>query len=348
MKKQVKTIAIFNHKGGVSKTTTTFNLGWILAEHGKRVIMVDADPQCNLTGLILGYNKTELEDFYKKPGVNNLRAGLAPAFESQPRLIEAVDCIEVAGREGLFLLPGHINLAEYEITLGISQQLSGTIVTVRNLPGAANYLFEKTAKKYKADYLIIDMSPSVSSINQNLLMTSDYFIVPTAPDYFSVMAIDSLRSIIPRWNHWSVQAQSMDVFTEATYPYPKKTPKFLGTIVQNYRLRAGKASSAFQSWINEINKSVNNQLIPALASCSMLLPDDKYKEINVQDNYLLTQVSDFNSLIAYSQKEQTPVFALSANQLVSGGKVVERQEASIKAFKAIFDALALKIIKVTS
>jgi cellulose biosynthesis protein BcsQ len=40
-------IALFNHKGGVSKTTTTFNLGWILAEHGNRVVLVDADPQCN-------------------------------------------------------------------------------------------------------------------------------------------------------------------------------------------------------------------------------------------------------------------------------------------------------------
>ncbi|WP_204376016.1 ParA family protein [Hymenobacter coccineus] len=165
MTKSVKTVAIFNHKGGVSKTTTTFNLGWILAEQGKRVIIVDADPQCNLTGMILGYNKTELEAFYKKPGINNLRDGLAPAFKSQPRLIEPVECIEVAGRKGLFLLPGHINLAEYEITLGIAQQLSGTIVTVRNLPSAADYLFAETAKKYDADYLIIDMSPSVSSIN---------------------------------------------------------------------------------------------------------------------------------------------------------------------------------------
>lgn len=348
MEKEVKTIAIFNHKGGVSKTTTTFNLGWILAEQGKRVIIVDADPQCNLTGMILGYNKTELEDFYKKPGVNNLRDGLAPAFESQPRLIEPVECIEVKGRKGLFLLPGHINLAEYEITLGIAQQLSGTIVTVRNLPGAADYLFSETAKKYDADYIIIDMSPSVSSINQNLLMTSDYFIVPTSPDYFSVMAIDSLRSIIPRWNHWSVQAQGMEVFTGATYPYPKKTPKFLGVIIQNYRLRGGKASQAFQSWINEINTSVNEQLIPALKGGNMLLEDDNYSDSGMTKDYLLTQVSDFNSLIAYSQKAQTPVFALAANQLVSGGKARERQELSIRNFKNIFTALALKIIEMTN
>ncbi|MCL1857050.1 MAG: ParA family protein, partial [Kiritimatiellaeota bacterium] len=49
-----KVIAMFNHKGGVSKTTTTFHLGWKLARLGQRVLMVDADPQCNLTGLTLG------------------------------------------------------------------------------------------------------------------------------------------------------------------------------------------------------------------------------------------------------------------------------------------------------
>jgi len=83
-----KKIALFNHKGGVSKTTTTFHLGWILAELGKKVILVDADPQCNLTGLVLGYQKKiELEDFYQSGKNQNLRDGLSPAFESIPKLI---------------------------------------------------------------------------------------------------------------------------------------------------------------------------------------------------------------------------------------------------------------------
>ncbi len=64
-------IALFNHKGGVSKTTTTFNIGWMLAEKGKKVILVDADPQCNLTGLILGYDYIDLEEFYHDPRTND-------------------------------------------------------------------------------------------------------------------------------------------------------------------------------------------------------------------------------------------------------------------------------------
>ena len=54
-----KQISLFNHKGGVSKTTTAFNLGWMLASKGKRVLLVDCDPQCNLTGMFLGFKGIE-------------------------------------------------------------------------------------------------------------------------------------------------------------------------------------------------------------------------------------------------------------------------------------------------
>ena len=80
-----KTIALFNHKGGVSKTTTTFNLGWMLAEKGYRVVMVDADPQCNLTGLVADYQSGDLSSFYQDHPEQNMYDALAPAFQAQPR-----------------------------------------------------------------------------------------------------------------------------------------------------------------------------------------------------------------------------------------------------------------------
>ena len=164
-------IALFNHKGGVSKTTTTFHLGWMLAAKGKTVILADADPQCNLTGLVLGNEEDGFENWYELESERNVKAGLAPAFESLPRLIDPVNCYSVPERTGLFLLPGHIGLSEYEVTLGIAQELSASIQTLQNLPGAPSYLLDKTAEAYDADYVLIDMNPSLSSLNQNLLMT---------------------------------------------------------------------------------------------------------------------------------------------------------------------------------
>ncbi|MEG5067380.1 AAA family ATPase [Microcoleus sp. B3-A4] len=342
----VHKIALFNHKGDVSKTTTTFNLGWMLATKGKKVIIVDADPQCNLTGMVLGSStKEELEEVYKKE--QNIKSGLAPAFESRPKLIEAVDCLPVERCEGLFLLPGHVGFAEYEVTLGIAQELSGSIQALQNLPGSISYLFQKTAKKFEADYILIDMSPSLSSINQNLLMTSDFFILPTSPDFFSVMAIDSLATILPKWYAWAQKASEMRILKDAAYPFPKVTPRLLGTIVQNYRTRKGVAAAAFQNWIDVIEEAVSARLVPSLQANSMLLAKEMYESQDIGRDFCLAKISDFNSLIAKSQEHQTPVFALTPEQIEQVGIVLTGTLEAQKPFIETFSKLADRIIGLT-
>lgn len=342
----VQKIALFNHKGGVSKTTTTFNLGWMLATKGKKVIIVDADPQCNLTGMVLGFStKEELEELYEKN--QNIKSGLAPAFESRPKLIEAVDCLPVEGCDGLFLLPGHVGLAEYEVTLGIAQELSGSIQALQNLPGSISYLLQKTADKFEADYILIDMSPSLSSINQNLLMTSDFFILPTSPDFFSVMAIDSLATILPKWYAWAQKASEMRILQDAAYPFPKVTPRFLGTVVQNYRIIRQEPAAAFQKWINAIEEAVSTRLVPSLQINNMLLNNQMYNSQGIGSDFCLAKISDFNSLIAKSQEHQTPVFALTSEQIEQKGKVLTDAQKAQEPFREAFSKLADRVIGLT-
>ncbi|MDF2388219.1 AAA family ATPase [Nostoc ellipsosporum NOK] len=346
----VQKIALFNHKGGVSKTTTTFNLGWMLASKGKRVILVDTDPQCNLTGMVLG-DETEddearLENIYNT--TSNIKTGLAPAFESQPRAIDAVDCIPVQGRDGLFLLPGNVGFAEYEVTLGIAQELSGSIQALKNIPGSITDLFEKTATKFNADYILIDMSPSLGSINQNLLMTSDFFLVPTTADFFSVMAIDSLAKVLPRWYAWAKTASSLPILKDAAYPFPNVTLRFLGIIVQNYRIIRGKETAAFQTWIQKVEEAVSNKLVPILRHNNMMLPATVYTEQGINGSFSLTKISNFNSLIALSQQHRTPVYDLTPEQLKQKGVVLETNQKKQDEFRKTFSDLADKIIALTS
>ena len=346
----VQKIALFNHKGGVSKTTTTFNLGWMLASKGKRVILVDSDPQCNLTGMALGEetedDEARIQEIYNT--ASNIKTGLAPAFESQPRAIEAVDCIPVKGREGLFLLPGHVGLAEYEVTLGIAQELSGSIQALKNLPGSINDLLEKTAAKFNADYMLIDMSPSLGSINQNLLMISDYFLVPTTADFFSVMAIDSLARVLPRWYGWAKSASSLQVLKEANYPFPDVNLHFLGTIVQNYRIIRGKETAAFQVWIEKIELTVLEKLIPTLRNNHMMMPSQDYRDLGIRENLSLAKISNFNSLIALSQEHRTPIYDLTSQQLNQTGIVLKNNQKKQEEFKKTFSDLADKIIALSS
>lgn len=343
----VQKIALLNHNGGVSKAAIAFNLGWMLTLKGKKVILVDADPQCNLTMMALG--ETGIGETY--PIYPDIKTGLAPSFEAQPQAIEAIDCIPLGNRDRLFLLPGHVGFSEYEVTLGIAQELSRSIQALRNLPGSIADLLEKTGHKYDADYMLIDMSPGLGSINQNVLTTSDFFIIPTNADIFSVMAIDSLANVLPKWSAWAKQASSLQVLQDATYPFPETTTRFLGTIIQNYRIRNGKETPAFKTWIDNIEGDVSEKLVPALQRNNMLLPMRNYIQNGMSDCLTLAKIPNFNSLIGLSQESQTPVFALTDEHLRSQnwqGVVLENAIEKKDGFYSAFDAIADKVIGLTS
>ena len=340
-------ISLFNHKGGVSKTTTTFNLGWMLARKGKRVMLVDCDPQCNLTGMVLGLEDLESSESIQgtKDGKPmNIKEGVLPAFESRPQLIQPVECVQIPRNDNLFLLPGHIGLSEYEVTLGIAQELSGSVVTLKNLPGALKYAIDITANKYQSDYAIVDMSPSLGAVNQNLLSISDYFIVPMHPDYFSNMAIRSLATVLPKWRTWAKAAAASSSLRDAAYPFPNVDPAFLGYVVQKFRPRGGAPSKAFQEWINQLERNVTDILLPVLAANEMLLDDKTYEQAGYVVTTPLLQMPDFNSLIARSQEYQMPVYELTAKQLDQQGTVLGATQASQELFRGLFSDAADRVI----
>jgi cellulose biosynthesis protein BcsQ len=344
-----KVISLFNHKGGVSKTTTAFNLGWMMALKGRRVLLADFDPQCNLTGMVMGFGGVDdLDKFYTSHPANNVRDALAPAFESQPRQIVGAECVQVASVKGLYLLPGHIGLSEYETTLGIAQELSGSLLPLRNLPGSLRYLLDETIKKYSIDYVLVDMSPSLGPLNQNLLTTSDFFIVPLHPDYFSSMALSSLARTLPRWKSWAVTAHSLDVLAKADYPFPSPDAQFAGAVIQKYRPRNGRASQAFQNWIDQLSDGLRTVLLPALHKAAMLDPAAFKAKVGLDPWLPIMEVADFNSLIAFSQEYQVPVFSLTPQIANQSGAVWEQTEKNMDAFRSAFDACADRVFALTS
>jgi cellulose biosynthesis protein BcsQ len=344
-----KIICLFNHKGGVSKTTTAFNLGWKMAEMGKKVLLADFDPQCNLTGMVMGFDGIDdLEATYKDNPANNVRDALAPAFEAKPKQIEGAECTPVKGNQNLLLLAGHIGLSEYETTLGVAQELSGSLLPLRNLPGSLRYMLDETASKVGADYVIVDMSPSLGPLNQNLFATSDFFLVPLHPDYFSSMALSSLARTLPRWKAWAVTAHGMDVLVNADYPFPEPKGQFIGAIVQKYRPRLGKASKAFQHWIDQLESGMEKKLVPALASAGMLDVAAFKAKAGIKPHTAIMEVADFNSLIALSQDFQVPVFALTASQTGQQGAVWAQTKESMGVFEAAFQKCAERVFALTA
>nr|VFK25930.1 MAG: AAA domain-containing protein [Candidatus Kentron sp. MB]VFK33807.1 MAG: AAA domain-containing protein [Candidatus Kentron sp. MB]VFK76395.1 MAG: AAA domain-containing protein [Candidatus Kentron sp. MB] len=166
--KSTKTICLFNHKGGISKTTTAFNLGWCLADQDKNVLIVDLDSKCNLSGLVLGYSAIDddqMSIFYEsrknltmKPIVEKLINGVSPeSFLSS----ESGDLLRT-GNDNLLLLPGNLSVSELDSQISVSLKITTGVPATRNIPGNLPKILAKIAtEKVDADYVIYDLSPNV-------------------------------------------------------------------------------------------------------------------------------------------------------------------------------------------
>lgn len=333
-----KRLVVFNHKGGVSKTTTAYNVGWALAAHAK-VLFVDADSQCNLSGLLLN---DSFEEYYFDDATKdqNLKDGVAPAFDGKPIPLQAVDCFSPARNHNVFLLAGHANLSAYDAALTFAQTSNNAITTLQNLPGAFSELIRLTEERYEIDYTIIDLNPSLSAINQNLFLVSDGFLIPTNPDPFSIMALQTLKTTLPRWVNW--KRSSISLFQDSAYPLPTGTPKFVGTVIQRFNIRKGKAAAPYRNNIDEINSVVEGEVFDALQAAGMTLPAADYAGLQ-DEHYCLAEIPDFQGLLPKAHQAGVPVFALEDDELEATGPVLEGFKERRAFFREQFHGLAAKI-----
>ena len=335
-----KRIVLFNHKGGVSKTTTAYNLGWKLASDSK-VLLVDADPQCNLTSLLID----EFDDYYinDRTKAQNIRDGVEVAFKGRPEPLSPIDCYTPRRNSNLFLVPGHQNLSEYEASLTFALTSNNAISALENLPGTFHTFIKLVEDKYDIDYTIIDLNPGLSSINQNLVMCADYVVVPTNPDPFSLMALDTLATVLPRWASWLTQSGSL--FSNSSYPLNLDPPKFLGTVIQRFNVRKGKAARPYRDNIQEIKTKSRDSLKPALARSNMVLPDDVYGNSFIQDGLCISEISDFQGLLPKSLEAGVPVFALADNEIDETGTVLDGMISNRNRFDCLFNELVKTVKK---
>ncbi len=164
-----KIIAIANQKGGVGKTTTSINLSACLAELGKKVLVIDLDPQGNTTSG-LGIDKDELENT-----VYELMLDECSIKES---------IVDVEGLNNLKVIPSNVNLAGAEIELlGINDK-------EYILKNAVDYIAEDF------DYIMIDCPPSLNMLTVNAMTTADSVLVPIQCEYYALEGISQLMHTI--------------------------------------------------------------------------------------------------------------------------------------------------------
>ncbi|MEH1907145.1 ParA family protein [Nostoc sp.] len=336
-----KRIVIFNHKGGVSKTTSIYNIGWMLSKKCN-ILLVDGDPQCNLSSLILGddFEKYYLENATKQ---QNIKDGVEVAFDGKPYPIKAVDCFSPARAPSLYLLAGHANLSEYDGALTFAQISNNAIPTLQNLPGAFSELIKLTEEKYSIEYTLIDLNPGLSAINQNLFLTSHAFVVPTNPDPFSVMAINTLTNILPKWVLW--KKNSIQLFAGSAYQMLEGEPKFIGSLIQRFNVRNGRAAKPYRDNIEEIKTKIKGEFFNSISKAGMTLDSKEYKQDFIDNGYCLEEIPDFQGLLPKSHQVGVPVFELLDAEIGETGPVLEQMKKNRNKFQGKFELLNNKLIE---
>ncbi|MEN5259313.1 ParA family protein [Pseudomonas protegens] len=286
----MKVISVFNNKGGVGKTTLTYHLAHALSEIGKKILMIDADPQCNLTIYSLeqetvhsvweaedpyideGFEASKERDGSIKFGVLNgatrsLHYLLKPTEEGTGELEYLPPPYSISNN--LDIIPGRLTLHLYEekIASRWTDTYRGEPLAIRTIT-KIRAIAEQYAKEYSYDYVIIDTSPSLGSLNKVIISTVDGFFVPASPDLFSLYGIRNIGKALSAWKDEFEIIYKL-ISTEKRHNFPAQFVTFLGYTIYNAKRYGGynnkwDLAQAHLNYANQIPHIIEQCIGPEL------------------------------------------------------------------------------------
>lgn len=292
----MRTIAFFNNKGGVGKTTLVYHVAWMCSELGHRVLAVDLDPQANLTSMFL--DEEILEFLWPEQGENqSILHCISP-------IIEGLGDIAPAPlrhiTEHLHLLPGDLGLSRFE------DRLSDTWPRCMDRDPAA---FRATTAFYRiiaeaaatagAEIVLIDIGPNLGAINRAALIASDHIVMPLAPGLFSLQGLKNLGPTLEDWRKsWGERLLKRPAPLEI--PMPSGAMEPAGYVVMQHVERKHRPVKAYQRWVSKI---------PGVYEKYVL---GRTPEMHVEDDAnRIGFIKNYQSLMPLAEDARKPVFKLT-------------------------------------
>lgn len=249
----MKSIAIFNNKGGVGKTTLTFHTAYALAELGRKTLLLDLDPQSNLS--LFGLTEDGLHDIWvaedgfvddfdaarrscsQDEFTKLLRTARSAHFLLKPTEDGTGDIGALPPalqlHTNLGLIPGRLTLHMYEDRIGSrwSQAFVGDPLAIRTIV-RIRQICQEYADRDGFEFILIDTSPSLGVLNRTIISTVDGFIIPCMPDMFSLYGIRNIGKALGAWTKEFRTMHSLLPAAKRDF-LPERYVRFLGFTIFN-------------------------------------------------------------------------------------------------------------------
>ncbi len=258
-------ISFFNHKWWVWKTTLVHNIAFALADLWKEVLVIDADPQMNLTAAMYWLSTSIEYSTDESSKWSSYTEKYISLSEHLNRDLQNEECWKERFRKESKDTWGLVDIISWDINLTITEaNIYGIISSNNDFFKEIPWKFEQSIRNLASEYdfVLIDTSPSASSIiNALLVLSSDYFIAPVSPSFFSLQAVDNLSTIFQN------RMKLLSPYTATAWlrMWLSFQVKFLGIVVQLAKRFNGGGkknmdgfSKATEKRIEEVNKSVLN------------------------------------------------------------------------------------------
>lgn len=321
----MKKIAFFNNKGGVGKTTLVYHTAHMLAEQGRRVLLVDLDPQSNLTAMCLHEDRLEALWPDSPDHPDTILGCIRP-------ILRGIGDIKPAHTEDLAqhlsLVPGDLGLSTFEDKLSDAwpRALDRDEAAYRTL-SAFHRLSVSAATDCGADVVFFDVGPNLGAINRAALIASDYVITPLAPDLFSMQG---LRNLGPTLQDWRMSWRDRLSRNPTDLDLPTGSIEPLGYVVMQTGMRLSRPVKAYERWVRRMPGEFHRSV----------LRDDLQPETTDADNWCLGVMRHYQSLMPLAQDAQKPMF-----QLRPGDGAIGAHMDAVRRCRQEFAALATEIMR---
>lgn len=358
--KSGKIISFYSHKGGVGKTTTVFNLGFALADLGKKILLIDADPQMNLTSYVFGLaqnidydNYDNNEEAFEKAIEKNIDTW-TNMLDKHLSLKNVIDpSYETDTNKEIFISKKNpnVSLLAGDLEISNTEKAISNFITSRLNPDRRNIQeMQEAIFKYKDDFdfILIDTSPSSTSVlNAFFVLSSDYFISPLTPTFFSLQAIDNLGSVIKKW----VESFS-PIYKEGGqkgFMY-NNLGKFLGIIIQQgklYSTKSNKFTSDTRGWIKTLNEKASRNQASLLGINKSITKEEFVNFFPDREPFVIDIFPDFTSKVRkIAEHHGEPVIYLDKNSKDEKGIPISKTyQENLEATKECYKFLANNLVK---